>query len=109
MWMQSTATYVCTVIRFVMKRDGAVNDLPGGDASWNGELTRLAPCVFPSYMRAHAQNAQNITVPTEDPLLFPAGIRLPLSSVDIKKGETPGGGPLRFFLILCAAHRVQHD
>ncbi|RNC44987.1 hypothetical protein TcCL_NonESM05317 [Trypanosoma cruzi] len=58
-------------------------------------------------MQAHAHNAQNITMPTEDPLLFSAGIRLPLSSVDMKKGETPGGGPLRFpFIFFCSAPRA---
>ncbi|RNC56133.1 putative ATP-dependent DEAD/H RNA helicase [Trypanosoma cruzi] len=56
--MQSTATYVCTVIQPVVKRDGAVNDSPGGDASWNDDLARLAPCVFPSYMRAHAGHSR---------------------------------------------------
>ncbi|PWV00869.1 putative ATP-dependent DEAD/H RNA helicase [Trypanosoma cruzi] len=45
--MQRTATYVCTVIRLVVKRDGAVNDSPGGDASWNDGLARLAPCDVP--------------------------------------------------------------
>ncbi|PWU89178.1 putative ATP-dependent DEAD/H RNA helicase [Trypanosoma cruzi] len=53
-----TATYVCTVIQPVVKRDGAVNDSPGGDASWNDDLARLAPCVFPSYMRAHAGHSR---------------------------------------------------
>ncbi|PWV17588.1 putative ATP-dependent DEAD/H RNA helicase [Trypanosoma cruzi] len=56
--MQRTATYVCTVIRLVVKRDGAVNDSPGGDASWNDDLARLAPCVFPSYMRVHAGHSR---------------------------------------------------
>ncbi|RNC55147.1 hypothetical protein TcCL_ESM07368 [Trypanosoma cruzi] len=107
MRMRSTATYVCTVIRPVVKRDGTVNDSPGGDASWNDDLARLAPCVFPSYMRAHAHNAQNITVPTEDPLLFPAGIRLPLSFVEMKKGETPGGGHVAVLShFVCSAPRA---
>ncbi|KAF8291913.1 putative ATP-dependent DEAD/H RNA helicase [Trypanosoma cruzi] len=56
--MQSTATYMCHFIRPVVKRDGAVNDSPGGDASWNDDLARLAPCVFPSYMRAHAGHSR---------------------------------------------------
>ncbi|PWU97897.1 putative ATP-dependent DEAD/H RNA helicase [Trypanosoma cruzi] len=56
--MQRTATYVCTVIRPVVKRDGAVNDSPGGDARWNDDLIRLAPCVFPSCMRAHAGHSR---------------------------------------------------
>ncbi|PWV19773.1 putative ATP-dependent DEAD/H RNA helicase [Trypanosoma cruzi] len=51
-------TYLCTVIRPVVKRDGAVNDPPGGDASWNDDLARLAPCVFPSCMRAHAGHSR---------------------------------------------------
>ncbi|KAF8296390.1 ATP-dependent DEAD/H RNA helicase [Trypanosoma cruzi] len=52
------ATYVCNVIRPVVKRGGAVNDSPGGDASWNDDLARIAPCVFPSYMRAHAGHSR---------------------------------------------------
>ncbi|PBJ77090.1 hypothetical protein BCY84_07204 [Trypanosoma cruzi cruzi] len=44
----------------------------------------------------------------EDSLLCSAGVCLPLSPVEVRKGGTPGVSPLRFYFS-CAAHRVRHD
>ncbi|EKF35339.1 ATP-dependent DEAD/H RNA helicase, putative [Trypanosoma cruzi marinkellei] len=60
MWMQSTATLERAISRLVMNREKPVNDLPGGDASRNDDLTRLALFAYQSYIRAYAGHSREV-------------------------------------------------